>query len=89
MALDAVLRNFAIIGEATGHIPGHLKKQCPTVPWKQVRRMRNVVVHEYFGVDLSIIWQTVHGSLPVLKQEVKRLLDQLEKAQSRSNDSVS
>jgi len=64
--VDAVLRNITVIGEAAGHIPHELMADHPEVPWADMRDMRNIVVHEYFGVDLSILWSTIREDLPAL-----------------------
>lgn len=71
---DAVIRNFEIIGEAVKHISDDLRRKHPDVPWRQVAGMRDEMIHEYFGVDLTIVWDTVQNDLPKLKQTVERLL---------------
>ncbi len=69
--VDAVIRNIEIIGEASAHLPDEVYKQFNDVPWHMMRAIRNILIHEYFGVDLEIIWKTVKEDLPDLK---KRLL---------------
>jgi uncharacterized protein with HEPN domain len=56
--VDAVIRNLTIIGEATTHIPNDVCAEYPGIPWTDMRAMRNFVVHEYFGVSDSILWDT-------------------------------
>lgn len=56
--IDAVLRNLEIIGEAVRHIPATIQENYADLPWAEMRAMRNIVAHEYFGVNLSIIWNT-------------------------------
>ena len=73
--IDAVVRNFGIIGEAARHVPSHLQKRYPRIPWSQMRGMRNVVVHEYSGVSTRIIWRTVTENLPPLAPLLQDLLD--------------
>lgn len=70
---DAVIRNFEIIGEAVKHISSDLRSKHPEIPWKQVAGMRDEMIHEYFGVDLTIVWDTVQSGLPKLKQTIDRL----------------
>ena len=74
---DAVVRNLEIIGEAANKInstaPDFLQ-QHPELPWAQMRVMRNVAIHEYFYVDLQIVWKTVKEDLPRLKQQIDALL---------------
>lgn len=74
---DAIVRNIEIIGEAAAHIynrePDFIQ-QHPQLPWAQMRAMRNAVIHEYFFVDLDIVWNTVKHDLPLLKQQIEALL---------------
>ena len=64
--IDAVVRNLTVIGEAAGHVPEDIRAANPDVPWRLMARMRNVVVHEYFGVDTSILWETIQQDLPTI-----------------------
>lgn len=73
MAIDAVVRNFEIIGEAANNIPDDVENANPQVPWKQMVEMRNFLIHEYFGVDLNTVWQTAHKYLPELKEQLLQL----------------
>src|SRR6266511_1146100 len=63
---DAVIRRFAIIGEASKHVSKDAKKRWPALPYDLMYKMRNVVVHDYSGVNLLTIWETAHNDLPVL-----------------------
>lgn len=65
--------NIAIIGEASKHIPAHIQASFPDFPWKKINGMRNLLIHEYFGVNADIIWYTAKNHLPELKQ----LLDKI------------
>jgi uncharacterized protein with HEPN domain len=69
---------LAIIGEAVRNISPELKRKCPTVPWQKVIGMRNILIHEYFGVDVELTWKTVQRDLPVLKRELLSLLGAME-----------
>lgn len=71
--VDAVVRNLEIIGEATRHLPEDFLAQHPDVPWRQIAGMRNRLVHEYFGVDLDLIWQVVRQHLPQLQARLEDL----------------
>ncbi len=75
--IDAVVRNIEIIGEAARHIPDSIRLQYPTVPWKQIVGARDKMIHEYFGVDLDVLWKTVVEDLPLLKQQVQELVSEL------------
>lgn len=71
--VDAVVRKLEIIGEASKNIPLEIKRNNPEIPWKGIIGMRNKINHEYFGVDLEILWKTVKEDLPILKKQISRL----------------
>jgi uncharacterized protein with HEPN domain len=73
MRQSAVIREFEIIGEAVGKLPGDLKQQVPDVAWQDIKDLRNLLVHEYFGVDLEIVWQVIHSDLPDFNRQVEKL----------------
>lgn len=68
--VDAVIRNFEIIGEAAKNVPEWIKSKYPLVPWKEMYYMRNKISHEYFGIDYEIIWDIVINYLPENKKEL-------------------
>ena len=72
--IRAVLYNLAIIGEAVRAIPSELQAAHPEIPWDDVRVMRNIVIHEYFQVSLSIIWQTIQEDLVSLELSFQQLI---------------
>lgn len=72
--VDAVIRNLTVIGEAAGHVPDDIVSAYPDIPWRDMRDMRNFVVHEYFGISDKIIWDTVYNNLPPLIPLLKPLL---------------
>jgi len=73
--IDAVIRNFIIIGEAASHLPEDFTEMHPDLPWREMRDIRNIVVHEYFGVDNMIVWETLQKNLPPLLPLLKHLLN--------------
>lgn len=73
--IRAVLYNLAIIGEAVRNIPPEMEALHPEIPWDDVRGMRNIVIHEYFQVNLSIIWQTIQEDLVSLEFSLRRLIN--------------
>lgn len=73
--IDSVLRNLEIIGEAARHVPAEIRAQHSDLPWVEMLTMRNIVIHEYHGVNLRIIWQTVKEDLPPLLPRLKRILE--------------
>jgi uncharacterized protein with HEPN domain len=74
--IDAVVRNFMIIGEAATHLPEDFIERHPDLPWQEMRDMRNIVVHEYFGVDNLIVWETLQINLPPLLPLLRHLIKQ-------------
>ena len=71
---DAVIRRLEIIGEAVKNLPDDFKNKHLHIPWAKIAGMRNILVHEYFVVDIPAVWNTVLDDLPSLKQQVKDLL---------------
>ncbi|MBR1424366.1 DUF86 domain-containing protein [bacterium] len=71
---DAVERNFEIIGEAVKNLSNDFRNQYPHIPFKQVAGMRDKLIHDYFGVDYEIIWQTIIAKLPEFSKEIKKLI---------------
>jgi len=72
---DAVIRRLEIIGEATKNISMSFRKQYPEVPWRLMAGMRDTLIHEYFGVDLNEVWNTIFKNLPELKVPLKKILE--------------
>ena len=73
MKIDAVLHNFTVIGEASSKIPEEIKIQYPDIEWRKMTGFRNIIVHEYFGILLSTVWDTIRKNLPHLKEQIKRI----------------
>lgn len=74
--LDAVVRNLEVIGEAVKKVPAKIRSKHPEVEWKRIAGLRDILIHEYFGIDVEIIWDIVQNKLPVLEQQVKQLLSE-------------
>lgn len=75
---DAVLKNFIVIGEATSQIDEAIKLKFPEVDWRAAKSMRNFIVHEYFSVDNSFVWQTIFETIPAFKIQIGTILKELE-----------
>jgi uncharacterized protein with HEPN domain len=75
----AVVRALEIIGEASTKIPDAIKGQNPNLPWRQIVGIRNKLVHEYFGLNIRVIWNTVKEDLPVLKPAIMSMLEEASK----------
>ncbi len=76
----AITRALEIVGEAIKKIPVHLRKKFPSIPWKDLAGMRDKLIHNYSGVNLSIVWETVTQELPPLLKEFQRVLQDLEQS---------
>ena len=72
--IDAVIRNFEVIGEASKNLPENIKKKYIEVPWAEMYALRNKVSHEYFGVDLEILWDVAINYLPDNKLQIERII---------------
>ena len=70
---SAVIREFEIIGEAVKHIPSGIIGQYSDIAWRDMKDFRNLLIHEYFGVDLEIVWNTVHDELPKLYEAIEKI----------------
>jgi uncharacterized protein with HEPN domain len=77
--VDAIIRNFEIIGEASKNLPDLIKQQNAKIPWQEMYYLRNKVSHEYFGIDYEIIWDVAKNYLPVNLAEVEKILNDLSK----------
>ncbi|WP_026701682.1 HepT-like ribonuclease domain-containing protein [Salibacterium aidingense] len=73
---DAVIRNLEIMGEAAKRISKNFRNQHLHVPWREMTDIRNVLIHDYFGVDNDIVWNVVEKELPPLKEKIMDLLHQ-------------
>lgn len=71
--VDAVVRNLEIIGEAANQMPKEIKNKHTDIPWGKMISMRNKVIHEYSGIDLQILWQTIKEDLPNLKVQIEKI----------------
>ena len=74
---DAVIRNIEIIGEATKNLPADFKKKFQNIEWKKIASMRDVLIHEYFGVDLRVTYRIAKEDTVKLKQQISKILGEL------------
>jgi uncharacterized protein with HEPN domain len=70
---DATIRNFEIIGEAANQLPEEIKNKHSDIPWRDLTDFRNVIIHEYFGINNKILWDIISNEIPLLKQKMKDL----------------
>lgn len=74
---DAVIRNIEVIGEAAKYVSASFRQQHKEVPWKDLAGVRDKLIHQYFGVNLEIVWQIIHSDLPRLKPHIESLLNEI------------
>lgn len=74
---DAVLRRIGIIGEAVKKMPQDIKDKHPEIPWREISGMRDILIHEYFGVMLDRVWNTIKKDLLKLKDKIKHIIETL------------
>lgn len=71
---DAVVRRIEIIGEAVRNLPADFKQANPETPWLDIADMRNKLIHEYFDVDIELVWEVVKKDIPELKNHIQKLI---------------
>ena len=75
--IKAVVRSLEVIGEAANKLPQHFRDRYPEISWQEIIGMRNRLIHEYFGVDLDIVWQTIEEDLEPLENAVKKIITEM------------
>ena len=75
--IHACIRSLDVIGEAAKNISPQTRSKYPQVPWKQISGARDIFIHNYTGIDLKVVWDTIHLSLPVLKAQVELILREI------------
>lgn len=76
MVVDAVVRNFEVIGEAAKNIPDEIKVKFPEIPWKKMYGLRILISHKYFGIDYEMIWQIITSELRQNYMDLEKILEQ-------------
>ncbi len=77
--IDAVVRNLEIIGEAVKNIPDSFRKKYPSVEWKKIAGLRDILIHWYFGIDYEVLWDILRSKLPNLQTEIENILKEFKK----------
>ena len=86
LVVDAIIRNFEIIGEASKNIPIYIQQKYPEIPWKKMYGLRNLIAHEYFGIDYEMIWEIARKNLPQNRIDLIEIIRK-EKAQGGNKGS--
>ena len=77
MVVDAIIRNFEIIGEASKNIPTEIQNKYPEIPWRKMYGLRNLIAHEYFGIDYEMIWQIAKNNLPQNRSDLASIIEKV------------
>jgi len=72
---DATMMNFVVIGEMVDKLSQDFKKKNSNIDWVKIKGFRNIVAHDYFGIDAEEVWQIIKNKIPILKSEITKLLD--------------
>jgi len=83
MVIDAVIRNLEIIGEASSNLPEIFRQKYPHIPWNRMIGLRNIAIHEYFGVDLTIIWEVITRNIVETKPMIFEILNNFTELESQ------
>lgn len=81
---SAVIRKLEIIGEATKNVPRDVRQRYKTLPWSDMARMRDKIIHFYFGVDYDIVWKVIKERLPEIKLKIMQILNEMEEGGNRN-----
>jgi uncharacterized protein with HEPN domain len=77
---DSIIRRIEIIGEAVKNLPGDFRNEHQEVPWQEIAGMRDILIHEYFGIDLDLTWEAVKTDIPDLKMKILKIKEELLRA---------
>jgi uncharacterized protein with HEPN domain len=75
MRLDAIIRNFEIIGIASKNMPDKIQEKYPMIEWRKIADFRNLLAHEYFGISHKILWDIINNKLPILQSQIMTVLE--------------
>ncbi len=76
LLVDGIVRNLELLGEAAKHVPQDIRSNHPSVPWTKIAGLRDILTHQYFAVDLQIIWDVVTNQVPTLRNAIRVMLEE-------------
>ena len=75
-SVDAVVRNLEVIGEAIKQVPDNVRSKHADVEWRKIAGLRDILAHQYFGVDMEIVWDIVQNKLPALEAQIRKIVEE-------------
>ena len=79
LLVDGVVRNLEVIGEAVKNIPASFRKKYSSIEWRKIAGLRDILIHEYFGIDYEILWDIVKNKIPELENQMKEIIEEVQK----------
>lgn len=79
LLVDGVIRNLEVLGEAAKNIPQSFRKNYPDVEWKKIAGLRDILIHEYFGIDYEVLWDIIQNKIPKINEDIQVILEELKK----------
>lgn len=74
LLIDGIIRNLEVIGEAVKNIPLNFRKKHPSIGWKKMAGLRDILIHQYFGIDYEVLWDIVKNKIPQLNEQIQKVL---------------